>query len=59
MTIIGIVLAVAGALIALASKWIISTSPWDSADKAVVWLKPWAWHLCALGVGMVIGALFS
>lgn len=57
MFIIGLVLAVAGALIALAAKPITDWLPWDWADGAVVWLKPWAWHLCAFGLGMAIGGL--
>ena len=57
MIIIGIVLAIAGAAIALAAKSLTDILPWQIADRTVVWLKPWAWHLCALGVGIVIGAL--
>lgn len=52
--IVGLVLAVAGAAIALASKSIIEITPWDPADRAVVWVKPWAWHLCAFGLGGVL-----
>jgi hypothetical protein len=59
MIIVGIVLAAAGAAIALASDKLIEWSPWDPADGAVKWLKPWAWHLCAVGVGIVIGGAAS
>jgi Na+/H+ antiporter NhaD/arsenite permease-like protein len=57
MSILGIVLAIAGALIALASNWLTQKMPWDPADNAVQWLKPWAWHLFAFGLGMTVGGL--
>lgn len=57
MWFLGLVLAVAGAAIALASQWITDRLPWDWADNAVVWLKPWAWHVCAFGLGMVVGGV--
>lgn len=57
MSILGLVLAVAGAAIALASNKLIDWLPWPWADDTVVWLKPWAWHLCAFGLGMAVGGL--
>lgn len=59
MILIGILLAAAGAGVALAAKPITDWLPWAWADGAVVWLKPWAWHLCALGIGITIGAMFT
>lgn len=55
--VIGLVLAAAGMAIALASDWLIERLP-DAGDNAVNWLKPWAWHLFAFGLGGVVLGLF-
>ena len=57
MWFIGLVLAAAGMAIALASDWLIERLP-DAGDNAVNWLKPWAWHLFAFGLGGVVLGLF-
>ena len=56
MWFIGLVLAVAGALIAFASNWLIAKLP-DAGDAAVNWLKPWALYLMVFGLGMAVGGL--
>jgi hypothetical protein len=56
MSILGLVLAVAGALVAFASKWLTDRLP-DAGDAAVNWLKPWALYLVAFGLGMAVGGM--
>lgn len=55
MWFIGLALAVVGALIAFASKPLSERMPTLWAHDAVLWFKPWAFHLVAFGLGIVVG----
>ena len=55
--IFGIAVFIGALLLAIASDWLISLSPWDRGDAVIRWLKPGAWHLVTFAAGLIVASL--